>query len=150
VEKVIPFCALSIEYCIRHPNSVIKYVAPTKMQVERFIRPIITEILQTCPEDLKPEYRTKDQIYFFSNGSELQLYEAEKGNIESIRGGFSHIAIVDEAQDFTDLLYAVNSVLLPTTLTTKGKVLISGTPPKNPDHDFINSSSKCSNKGTLR
>ena len=147
--KTFSLCVLSIEFCIKNPRSVIKYVAPTKMQVERFIRPIINEILMTCPEDLKPEYRTKDQTYFFGNGSELQLCGAEKGNIESIRGGFAHIAIVDEAQDISDLLYAVNSVLLPTTLTTKGKVLISGTPPKNPDHDFINFIEQCSSNGTL-
>ena len=147
--KTYSLCTLSIEYCLKNPRSIVKYVAPTKMQVERFIRPIITEILQTCPEDLKPEYRTKDSIYFFPNGSELQLCGAEKGNIESIRGGFSHIAIVDEAQDVSDLKYAVNSVLLPTTLTTHGSVIISGTPPKNPDHDFIHFIEQSQIAGTL-
>jgi len=147
--KTHSLCVLAIEYCLKHPKSVIKYVAPTKMQVERFIRPLITQILETCPEDIKPEYRVKDSIYFFSNGSEFQLCGAEKGNIESIRGGFAHIAIVDEAQDVSELKYAINSVLLPTTLTTRGKVLISGTPPKDPDHDFIYFIEMCENNKSL-
>jgi len=44
-----------LEYCIKHPNSVIKYVAPTKDQVENFILPIIdNDILLAfgCPEEL--------------------------------------------------------------------------------------------------
>lgn len=147
--KTYSLCVLSIEHCIKHPKSIIKYVAPTKVQVERFIRPIIAQILETCPDDLKPEFKIKDGIYFFTNGSELQLCPAEKGNIDSIRGGFAHIAIVDEAQDVSDLKYAVNSVLLPTTLTTKGKILISGTPSKDPDHEFNHFIEMCESNGTL-
>lgn len=138
--KSFSLCVLAIEYCIKHPRSVIKYVAPTKRQVERFIQPIIDfDILAKagCPDDLKPKYNKKEEIYHFPNGSQLQLCGAESGNIDSIRGGFAHIAIIDEAQDVSQLKYAVNSVLLPTTLTTKGKILISGTPPQDPDHEFI-------------
>ncbi len=147
--KTHSLCVLAIEYCLKVPGSIVKFVAPNKKQVERNIRPLMTKILETCPEDIKPEYVGKDEIYFFPNGSEIQLCGAEKGNIDSIRGGFAHIAIVDEAQDVSELKYAVNSVLLPTTLTTKGKVLLSGTPPKNPDHEFVEFIEMCEEKGTL-
>lgn len=150
--KSFSLCVLSIEYCIKNPRSVIKYVAPTKKQVERFIQPIIDfDILSKagCPEDLKPKYNKKEEIYYFSNGSQLQLCGAESGNIDSIRGGFAHIAIIDEAQDVSQLKYAVNSVLLPTTLTTKGKILISGTPPQDPDHEFIHFIEEASANNTL-
>lgn len=150
--KSFSLCVLAIEYCIKNPRSVIKYVAPTKRQVERFIQPIIDfDILSKagCPEDLKPKYNKKEEIYHFPNGSQLQLCGAESGNIDSIRGGFAHIAIVDEAQDISQLKYAVNSVLLPTTLTTKGKILISGTPPQDPDHEFIQFIEEASASDTL-
>lgn len=147
--KSFTLCVLAIEYCIKHPNSVVKFVSPNKLQVERNIRPLINQILETCPEDLKPEFRVKDGIYFFGNKSELQLAGSEKGNIDSVRGGFAHIAIVDEAQDVSDLKYAVNSVLIPTTLTTKGKVLLSGTPPKDPDHEFLYFIELCESRGTI-
>lgn len=147
--KSYTLCLLAIEYCIKHPGSVVKFVSPNKLQVERNIRPLINQILETCPEDLKPEFRVKDGIYFFANKSELQLAGSDKGNIDSVRGGFAHIAIVDEAQDVTDLKYAVNSVLIPTTLTTKGKVLISGTPPKDPDHDFLYFIELCESRNSI-
>lgn len=147
--KSFTLCVLAIEYCIKNPGSVVKFVSPNKLQVERNIRPLINQILETCPEDLKPDFRVKDGIYFFANKSELQLAGSDKGNIDSVRGGFAHIAIVDEAQDVSDLKYAVNSVLIPTTLTTKGKVLISGTPPKDPDHDFLYFIELCESRGTL-
>jgi uncharacterized protein YneF (UPF0154 family) len=136
--KSYSLSVLAIEYCLKHPRSIIKYVAPTKMQVERLIRPIISEILsRDCPKDLKPEYHKQQNIYFFPNGSEIQLCGSEAGSIDSIRGGFAHICIVDESQDVSNLGYAVRSVLLPTTLTTKGKILMSGTPPQDADHEFI-------------
>jgi hypothetical protein len=138
--KSYALCVLAIEYCLKVPNSVIKYVAPTKDQVERFILPIIdNDILSTggCPLEIKPTYVTSKKQYEFTNGSVIQLCGSENKNIESIRGGFSHISIVDEAQDVTGLKNAIRSVLLPTTLTTKGKILISGTPPQDVDHEFV-------------
>jgi hypothetical protein len=138
--KSYALCVLAIEYCIKNPNSVIKYVAPTKDQVEDYILPIIDiDIIykNNCPEDIKPNYVKSKKEYVFANGSVIQLCGAESGNIDSIRGGFAHIAIIDEAQDISKLKYAINSVLLPTTLTTKGKILISGTPPQDADHEFV-------------
>lgn len=148
------FCllVLATEYCLKHPNSVVKYVGPTKDQIKKIIRKELeVSILENggCPEDIKPVQQKQDSIYYFPNGSELQICAAEGGNIDSIRGGFAHICIVDEAQDVSDLKYAVNSVLLPTTLTTKGKVLISGTPSKNPDHEFNHFIEKAESEGVL-
>lgn len=137
--KTYCLLVLAVEYCIKHPNSVIKYVGPTKDQIKKIIRKELeVAILQNgyCPDDLKPQFNKQDGIYYFSNGSEIQLCAGEGGNIESIRGGYANIAIIDEAQDISELKYAVNSVLLPTTATTKGKVLVSGTPSKDPDHEF--------------
>lgn len=135
--KTYTLCVLALEQCIRQPNSIVKFVSPTKDQVHTNVRPILKQLLEDCPEEIKPEYRKHDYIYFFPNGSEIQLAGSEAGNAEKLRGGFSHISIIDEAQDVTDLSVAVKEVLLPTTLTTNGKVIIAGTPPKNADHDFI-------------
>lgn len=135
--KSFALCVMAIEQCLRHPGSIIKFLSPTKKQVERNIRPLMRQILETCPSDISPDLKQKDDIYYFPNGSEIQMAGSESGNIESLRGGFSHICIIDEAQDVSDLQDAINSVLLPTTLTTKGKILLAGTPPKNYDHDFL-------------
>lgn len=148
--KTFVLCLLAIEKCIKDPRSIVKYVAPNKMQVERFIRPIVIDILNMgCPDDLKPEYNKKESIYFFPNGSEIQLCGADGGNIESVRGGLSHMSIIDEAQDVGALNYAIRSVLYPTTITTKGKVLIVGTPPQDSDHEFINEIERAEAEGTI-
>ncbi len=149
--KSYALCTLAIEYCIKHPNSVIKYVAPTKDQVENFILPIIDfDILSKgCPDDIKPVYVKQKKQYRFANGSVIQLCGAESGNIDSIRGGFAHIAIVDEAQDISELKYAISSVLIPTLLTTNGKLLISGTPPQDEDHEFLYYIEEAEASGTL-
>ena len=135
--KTRTLCVLAIEMCLRNPKSIVKFVSPTRLQVQTNVRPLIRELLETCPKELRPEFKTQDFIYYFPNGSELQLAGSERKNIDNLRGGSSHIAIIDEAQDVSELHYAVQSVLLPTTLTTNGKLLLSGTPPKNPDHEFI-------------
>jgi hypothetical protein len=36
------------------------------------------------------------------------------------------------------LKYIVQSILIPTTTTTRGKIILSSTPPKSPDHEFNN------------
>lgn len=150
--KSYSLCALAIEYCLKNPNSVVKYVAPTKDQVENFILPIIENdilAMNGCPQDLKPTYIKQKKQYRFQNGSVIQLCGAEAGNIDSIRGGFAHIAIIDEAQDISRLTYAISSVLLPTLLTTNGKLLISGTPPQDQDHEFLKYIEKAEAEKTL-
>lgn len=150
--KSYTLCVLAIEFCIKNPNSIIKYVAPTKDQVETIILPMIeNQILNDggCPQDLKPKYNKTKHSFIFPNGSMIQIAGSEKGNIESLRGTFCHIGILDEAQDITGLRNAISSVIAPTTLTTNGKILISGTPPKDTDHEFIEYIESAEANGTL-
>ena len=147
--KTYTLALLAIESCMKNPNIIVKFVAPTKAQVNQILRPIIREILSDCPLDLRPELKTQDWVYYFPNGSEIQLAGSEAGHYQRLRGGSSWIAIVDEAQDVTDLDDVIGSVLLPTTLTTKGKIILAGTPPKNADHDFIRYVEKAEMSKTL-
>lgn len=147
--KTTVLAILAIEACMKKPNTVIKFLSPTRIQCDSNLRPLIKDILSDCPENLRPEFKHRDYIYYFPNGSEIQLAGSESGNVEKLRGGFSHISIIDEAQDVTDLTNAVKSVLLPTTLTTKGKILIAGTPSKIPDHDFHKYVEEAEFKGSL-
>lgn len=129
-------CVLASEACIRKPNTIIKYVAQSKMQVNSILRPLMKKIFEDCPEDLKPEFHSKDYVYYFKNGSEIQIAGTDNGHAEKLRGGDSHIFIVDEAGSCSDLNNIVKSILLPTTLTTEGKGILASTPPREPDHDF--------------
>jgi len=127
----------AIEFCLKNPNSIVKFVAPTRQMVTSYIRPLFYEITIDCPKDILPSYRTKENIYKFHNGSEIQLAGTDNGNADRIRGGNAHLCILDEVGFIDDLDYVVNSVLLPTTTMTKGKIIMASTPPKSMDHPFI-------------
>lgn len=147
--KTFTLALIAAETCIKNPNAVVKFVAPTKMQIKTILRAVMKDVLATCPASLQPSYNTQTYTYYFPNGSEIQLAGTDSGHADKLRGGASALCIVDEAQDVTDLEDVIKSVLLPTTLTTKGKILIAGTPPKDPDHDFVRMIEDAERKGTL-
>lgn len=147
--KTYLLCVLALEQCIKTPNSIVKFVSPTKLQVNNNVRPLFKKLLEDCPEDVKPEFRTKDYIYYFPNGSEIQLAGTDSGHAEKLRGGDSHICIVDEAGSCDHLDTVVKSILLPTTLITRGKLVLASTPPQESEHDFINFIEEAEHKGSL-
>lgn len=140
---------MALMQCLSKPNSIVKFLAPTKLQINTILRPLIKEILNDCPEELKPTLIKNQFTYYFPNGSELQLAGSDAGHVEKLRGGFAHLCIVDEAQNCSDLLNVVRSVLIPTTMNTKGKIIIIGTPPKDFEHDFLKLIEEADTKGTL-
>lgn len=134
--KSFLMCVIASEVCLQKPNSIVKYVCPRKSQVKVYIKPIMTTIFKDCPPDLKPEFKTNDNMYIFPNGSQIQLAGTDNGHHESLRGGASVLWIVDEAGFCDELKYVVDSILAPTADTTGGRGIIASTPAKQPDHDF--------------
>lgn len=147
--KTYTLCVLALEQCLKNPNSIVKIVSPTKDQVNKNIRPVLKQILGDCPKEILPDFSTKDYIYYFKNGSEIQLAGSDNKNAERIRGGDSHIAIVDEAGSCSELNNLVKSILLPTTLVTNGKIILASTPPKEPDHEFLGFIEEAEHRGSL-
>lgn len=130
-------CLVAIETCIREPNAIVKYACPKQRMVKTIIKPIMREILKDCPDDLKPEWKENDKIYTFPNGSEIQIAGTDNGSAEGLRGGYAQLLICDEAGFMTDLEYVINSIMLPTTDTTDGKLILTSTPNyKDPQHEF--------------
>lgn len=140
---------MSVEKCMQKSNTVVKYVAPEGKMIKRDIRLIMREILKDCPREIKPKFNSQDNIYFFVNGSELQLAGSDNGNADGLRGGSSSLCVVDEAGFASDLDYLIKSILLPTTLTTKGKIVLASTPPREPGHEFTAIAQAAREKGTL-
>src|SRR3990167_4259461 len=128
-------CILAIEQCLKKPNSIVKYLAQTKDAVKDFVQPIMREILNDCPIDLRPQFKTQRSKYLFKNGSEIQVAGADKGK-ENLRGGKADLVIVDEAGAINDLNYCLNSILFPTTTLTKGKIILGSTPSRRYDHEY--------------
>lgn len=140
---------IALMEAIQHPNSIIKLLTATKLHVQTIFEPIFTEILQDCPEDVRPEYIKSQFIYQFPNGSQIQMAGTDAGNAERLRGQKSRLILVDEAGFCTKLSYNVLSILLPTTTHTKGKLILASTPPEESDHDFIGFIEKAEQDGKL-
>lgn len=135
--KSFALVVLALETCLKKPNSIVKYIAPEQKQVRTIIRPLIQELLIDCPEDLQPTYKRDDSLFRFANGSEIQLAGCDNQQYEGLRGGKADLCLVDEAGFMSDLKYIVKSVLLPTTLSTNGKIILSSTPPRSSAHEFF-------------
>lgn len=140
---------LGVSYCLSNPNSIVKMVQPEQKMIRVNIRPIMDKIFKDCPKTLKPRFDKVDNIYFFPNGSQIQLAGSDNGNAEKLRGGDTHLALIDEAGFCSDLRYLVNNILMPTTLLTRGRIILSSTTPPNPEHDFIKFMDKAEISGSL-
>jgi hypothetical protein len=135
--KSFALAIIAIEQCLQRPGSIVKMLQPEQKMVRMNIRPIMDKILRDCPPDLRPQFKTMDNIYAFPNGSEIQLAGTDNGNHEKLRGGDADLAIIDEAGFCSDLKYIINQILIPTTTLTKGRIILSSTTPPNPEHEFV-------------
>jgi hypothetical protein len=135
--KTYLMCTLAIEECLRRPNAVVKYAFPRQNMAKRMLVPVMRAVLEDCPAHLKPEYMVAEKCFRFPNGSEIQISGTDNGNIENLRGGDSHLNIVDEAGFCSDLTYGIKSVLGPTTKITGGRTIMVSTPSRSENHEFI-------------
>ena len=147
--KTYMLLLIAIQVCLKNKYSIVSFLSPTKMQADTNVRPLFRQILEDCPEDLLPRQSKKDYVYTFSNGSVIQIAGADSGHAEKLRGQDAHLVLVDEAGSISNLKYIVNSILRPTTLMTKGKIILASTPPKEEDHEFIHFIERAESKGTL-
>jgi hypothetical protein len=134
--KTYGLALIAIIEAIKNPRSIIKFMTDTKIHMEDVLIPIMEQVMEDCPEDLKPKYNKQRFRYTFPNGSQIQLAGSDGGSAERLRGQKSLLVIVDEAGFCTDLRKIVQTILLPTTTHTGGKLILSSTPPEEPDHDF--------------
>lgn len=134
--KSFLLCIIAIEYALQHKNARICYASFAGNAVKNIILPLMREILEDCPKDLVPRFRVKDQKYEFHTGSVIDIAGTDAQRAENLRGQTMHLGICDEAAYMENLNYVVQDVLMPQTLTTKGKILLASTPPKSPNHDF--------------
>ncbi len=135
--KSFTLCLMAVELCLKTPNAIVKYVCPTSKMVVNVMMPRVRDVIADCPEDLKPHWYPSEKKWKFPNGAEIQVAGTEGGAYDAIRGGSSHMCIVDEAGFCSDLETVIFNVLAPTTDTTDGKIFLASTPnDRDPNHDF--------------
>lgn len=125
------------EILSRKKNWVARWCEPWKNQCREILQPEINKIAALIPEAQRPTWKTTDSFYEFPNtGSRLYLRGVNEDKGESARGAFSNIIVLDEVGSYKDTAYIVNEVLLPQLLTTKGQLIMIGTPPRKLDHEY--------------
>lgn len=140
---------MAMMLCLQKPKTIVKILAPTKDQIDDITGDLIPQIIADCPEELRPVPHKSKFTYNFLNGSKIQLAGADSGHSNKLRGGFAHLCIVDEAGFCNDLTTTIRRVLIPTTMNTRGKILLVSTPPDDPDHEFIDFINEAEEQKTL-
>jgi hypothetical protein len=146
------------ERCLRYPGTFAKFGAPFYNEVNRIARPLLAQILRTCPPSLRPK-KNKDTYTFYnprwpqgSEPSQLELLGCNIDNGDRLRGVAADIVALDEVRDIPNLSYIVEEILsyqfvgrsMPT-------ILLASTPPQSMAHEFVTKFIKnANNDGTYK
>lgn len=128
-------CVMAAEYGLKHPGAQIKYASLTQKSIGEIVEPILDQILQDCPEDLRPKFDRQTNVWRFPNGSRMTAAGTDNKHYTALRGPRAHLIIKDEAGFFSDP-EEVDAVLSPQRMTTGGIIIEASTPPITPDHPF--------------
>jgi hypothetical protein len=89
--------------------------------------------METCPEDLRPQWQVSKKEYRFKNGSTIKLIGLDK-NPNGIRGNAIDILVGDESAFVNNLEYLYKSIIIPATMKRRFKLIFPSTPPESPEH----------------
>lgn len=118
------------------PKARIKIATAFLTDLEEFIYPAFENVLEDCPEHLKPYWNETKKKFRFRNGSEIQLIGLDR-KPNGGRGNYCDLYIFDEAAFINNVSYIYSSVVVPMTMYREGaRIIMISTPPKSPDHDF--------------
>lgn len=126
----------ALESALRKPNQQLKYLTSTQRAARDIVLPLFREILVTCPDDLRPEWRVHENRWKFSNGSEIALYGVDATGGDDLRGQACDGFWVDEAGFIDKLDVLITEILAPMSIQRGSRGVLSTTPPKSLDHPF--------------
>jgi hypothetical protein len=130
---------MALEDGLRIHRGLIRYAASTDDQVTEIVTQILPELLEDCPDDVRPVWKASEGTWTFpTTGAVLKLSGMHTRNAcNAQRGTKAHRCYVDEAAFSEHMEYLIGSVLMPQCLTTNGTVIVSSTPPESPAHPFV-------------
>jgi len=137
--KTTTMLLICIEEAIRTPKSHIHFAAPYQNQVKEYLIPILNQLLEDCPEDLRPKFKSLENKVVFDNGSFIKLCGCNNLQYNNLRGNKSDKFVIDEARDVDDLTTVIKDIALPQLLSSSSprkKIILPSTPPTTPDHPY--------------
>jgi hypothetical protein len=125
---------MALEDCLRTPNANVLFVGPSIKQTLDIVRLLFPEILVDAPKGLVNPSKSEKR-WHFSNGSQLMLAGFDTAR-ESIRGLRANAVYLEESgsADSEYFEYVIKSVLYPTLMHSRGKLLHLTTPALTIDH----------------
>jgi hypothetical protein len=129
---------LRIEDAIRRPGAMLTYGTALQKNISGILAPMLRQITEDCPSDVRPEYRQstqgQSQGFYFPNGSVIKLVGIDR-NPNGLRGFASDGITISEA-GFVDYLQdAISSVLMPQLQgRLHATIVLNSTPPEVPGH----------------
>lgn len=126
---------IAVEYALQHPAACITVFAPSQKMLRSIMLPNMTRLLNDCPDGLRPRFNGVDNVFTFpSSGSVIRIDGADQGNAENARGRANNLVVIDEAGFIRDLKGLIKDIILPSFLTTGGRLIAITTPPKSAGH----------------
>lgn len=133
-------CSLMIAHCQKHDNSRCLYLGLTFSSIKRIAFDIVLEICNKF--DIKVIPNKTDLSFEFENGSKIELSGADShvAAADKFLGAKFDIIVIDEAASFnpSTLDYLIDSVLMPTLIDKRGKIILVGTPRRVESGRFYN------------
>ena len=149
IGKSTVLATLAVRECIRRPGARVLFLTDSAIHASEILSDTLPAILDTCPEDLRPVPRVKENKLVFSNGSTFTAKGIEGGSAKAIRGLKGDIVIIDEACFIENISYSVYSVLMPMVIAQRGKLICGSTPPDSPGHESVELIQDCESNNTL-
>ncbi len=134
--KSFAWLAYAAQQCASNAHHIVRYAAQTGKSAAAIVTPTLAQILEDCPDELRPEPRSDKGLYEWPNGSVLVWAGTDNEQFERLRGPRAHLILLDESAFYADL-ERVEAALLPQLQTTGGRVVYLSSPPESPSHPFV-------------
>lgn len=132
-------CLMAIEDALRNPNKQIAIIGPNHKQTKAIVTPLIKKITEDAPNGLITHKRGTS-TWEMSNGSMIVLGGFDTV-LESLRGLDLFNVYLEESglapADFDEYNYLLYSVIFPTLMHSRGKIIHLTTPPRILGHPLV-------------
>lgn len=125
-----------IEELLQNHGHIVRWCEPWKNQCREIVMTEMDQIQVNVAHEDRFRWHQVDSYYEHPNGSRIYLRGVNEDRGESARGPKANIVVADELGSWRDPEYVLTEVLLPQLLTTKGKLIKVGTPPRNLTHPY--------------
>lgn len=125
------------EESVLHAGHITRWCEPWKNQCREIVMTEMDQLQSHIPKRYRFRWNQTDSYYVCRwNDSRIYLRGVNEDKGESARGSKAHIVVCDELGSWRHPQYVIAEVLGPQLLTTKGKVIYLGTPPRNFTHHY--------------